>query len=133
MPSPPAPVFDAPPPQASAAAPAEESPSGAPAQQLPVSHREIKLPDVKSQPAALVNLMETLVLEKLETAFGQIKFCKCERCKKDIAALALNNLPPRYYVLTKDRPEPKPDPETVAQVMSATIKAILQVRSHPRH
>ena len=44
----------------------------------------------------LVNLMEETVLEKISQLWGQTEYCKCEKCRMDIAAYALNRLPPRY-------------------------------------
>lgn len=44
----------------------------------------------------LVNLMEETVLTKIDQLWKQTDYCKCERCKMDIAAYALNRLPARY-------------------------------------
>jgi len=44
----------------------------------------------------LVNLMEETVLEKIDQLWKQTNYCKCEKCRMDIAAYALNRLPPRY-------------------------------------
>ena len=44
----------------------------------------------------LVNLMEETVLEKIDQLWKQTEYCKCEKCRMDIAAFALNRLPPRY-------------------------------------
>lgn len=44
----------------------------------------------------LVNLMEETVLEKIDQLWKETNYCKCERCKMDIAAYALNRLPPKY-------------------------------------
>jgi len=47
----------------------------------------------------LVNVMEILVKETIEDILkGHKEFCACERCRFDIAAIALNNLPPSYVV-----------------------------------
>ena len=47
----------------------------------------------------LVNLMEELVINKLDSTLDRFNCCKCDKCKKDIAALALNRLKPRYVVM----------------------------------
>lgn len=45
----------------------------------------------------LQNLMEETVLEKIDSIWKEEnRFCKCDKCKYDIAAFALNRLPARY-------------------------------------
>lgn len=44
----------------------------------------------------LSNLMEGTVLHKIDQIWPQTNYCKCDKCKMDIAAYALNRLPPRY-------------------------------------
>lgn len=44
------------------------------------------------------NVMERVVEERLDEMLKSYDCCKCERCRADIVALALNNLPPRYVV-----------------------------------
>ena len=45
---------------------------------------------------ALINIMEKLVLEKLEEMLQHENCCKCERCVEDMTAKALNKLPAKY-------------------------------------
>lgn len=50
----------------------------------------------------LKNFMEDLVLQRLdEVISSHTNICRCEKCRLDIAALALNFLPPRYIVTTQ--------------------------------
>lgn len=102
-------------------------------QRRPIVRREIGVPFMDAQPTILVNAMESVVLEKLESVLARFKCCKCDRCKKDIVALALNKLPPRYRVLQEGQPTPDPDAQTSAQILTAMIQAVLEVRNHPRH
>ena len=44
----------------------------------------------------LVNMMEETVLKKIDKLWETTDGCKCQKCKLDIAAYALNRLPPRY-------------------------------------
>lgn len=44
----------------------------------------------------LTNLMEETVLHKIEQLWPQTDYCKCDKCRLDIAAYALNRLPARY-------------------------------------
>lgn len=114
----------------SAEAAAEEVRRG---RQRPVVRREVGVPFMDTQPTILINAMESAVLEKLDAVLARFKCCKCDRCKKDIVAIALNKLPAKYMVLTEGRPAPELDPQTRAQILSAMIQAVLAVRAHPRH
>jgi hypothetical protein len=105
-----------------------------PSQHQPITiRRDVGVPFMDTQPTVLVNTMETVVLEKMETVLAKFKCCKCDRCKKDIVAIALNKLSPRYMVLRDGQPAPDIDPQTNAAVVTAMIQAVLEVRSHPRH
>ena len=46
----------------------------------------------------LKNYMEEMVFEQLDKVLTKFDGCKCERCRLDIAAYALNHLPPKYIV-----------------------------------
>jgi competence protein ComFB len=102
-------------------------------QHHPVMRREVGVPFMDTQPTIVVNAMETVVLEKLDSVLSKFKCCKCDRCKKDIVALALNKLSPKYMVLLDGQPTPDMDPQTNAEVVTAMIQAVLAVRAHPRH
>ena len=45
---------------------------------------------------ALVNVMESIVDEKLELMLRDEHCCKCERCIEDMKAMSLNQLPSKY-------------------------------------
>ncbi|MBQ8698930.1 MAG: late competence development ComFB family protein, partial [Schwartzia sp.] len=48
--------------------------------------------------------MEQVVLENLDSVLAQYPdCCKCDLCRRDIAILALNHLPPRYTSSEKGR------------------------------
>ena len=50
----------------------------------------------------LKNFTEILVDETLEKLWSKMSdICKCERCRYDTKAIALNNLPPKYTVTKK--------------------------------
>ncbi|MEA4891688.1 MAG: late competence development ComFB family protein [Peptococcaceae bacterium] len=46
----------------------------------------------------LKNMTETLLEQKLDSMMDSPKYtgCKCQRCREDILAYALNRLPPQY-------------------------------------
>lgn len=92
--------------------------------------KEVRLNE--PEPTALVNLMERMVAEKLDAAIDKFHCCKCDKCKKDVAAIALNKLKPRYVVVDKLSVLSE-ERQTNAEVTTAIIQAILIVKAHPRH
>jgi len=57
----------------------------------------IPVPVSEEQEMNLVNLMEELVISRLDATIIRFNCCKCNKCKKDVAALALNRLPPAMW------------------------------------
>lgn len=102
-------------------------------QRRTIMRREVGVPFMDTQPTILVNAMESVVLGKLDYVLSKCECCKCDRCKKDIVAKALNKLPPKYMVLTEGQLTPDVDHQMNAQVISAMIQAVLAVRAKPRH
>ena len=85
--------------------------------------------------AAMANLMEELVINKLDSTLDRFNCCKCDKCKKDIAALALNRLKPRYVVMKEGEQEKrrKAELENGSEVTGALVQAILVVKKAPWH
>lgn len=83
----------------------------------------------------LHNYMEDMVLEKLERTIKVLNGCDCERCLKDVLALALNQLPTAYAVSDSDgdRYLKKLRGAYEVKATAALIKAIQQVKKNPRH
>ena len=62
--------------------------------------------------------------------------CKCEKCLSDIAAIALNRLPPHYVVSEKGEVYSKVLNMSIqfeADVTTAILEAIEKVSKNPRH
>lgn len=121
-----------------ASAPAEQPAEAAPAAPVspvhkPFEPRRVSVPAMDNQQMVVVNSMEALVLGKLDSVLERFSCCRCDRCKKDIVALALNKLPPKYRVLAEGQPQPDIDAQTNAQVVTAMIQAVIKVRANPRH
>lgn len=93
----------------------------------------LQLPE--AQDMILVNLMEELVLSRLDSTLMRFNCCKCNKCKKDIAALTLNKLEPRYVVMKRDDNQKKKyaDEEYGSAVTGALVQAIMLVKKEPRH
>lgn len=51
----------------------------------------------------LINLMEETVLHKIDQLWPNTEYCKCDRCKLDVAAYALNRLPAQYVQSLKGK------------------------------
>ncbi|MCI1966091.1 MAG: late competence development ComFB family protein [Oscillospiraceae bacterium] len=120
------------------AAPLLESAKTTPAPEAAAPHRapephKVEIPSMDRHKTEIVNMMEEIVLSKLDGVLSRFQCCRCDRCKKDIVALALNKLPPRYMVLVHGQPVPDIDAQTNAQVITAMIQAAIRVRAKPRH
>lgn len=82
---------------------------------------------------ATVNIMEGLVLRHMEQVIEKFNLCRCDRCRCDMAAAALNRLPPKYMVANPTRMTKLENDADSKRVMDALVKAALLVRAHPRH
>lgn len=85
----------------------------------------------------LKNVMEELVFEKLEDIMIKLESCCCNNCKMDCAALALNNLPPKYVVSARgkliSRSILMDKGQYEMDVTMAVINAVNKIKEHPRH
>jgi len=84
----------------------------------------------------LKNYMEAVVLNLMEGVLDDINMCKCELCKMDIAALALNDLPPKYIATETGELYSKVNSlrnQFEVDVIAAITKAAVLVKRSPRH
>lgn len=104
-------------------------------EELASENKITSLKDEEKSGIVLCNLMEKLVLEKLDMALKKMNCCKCDRCREDIIALALNSLKPMYIVATKDELDNKAEEldKLGLEVTTAVLKAVLSIRKNPRH
>jgi competence protein ComFB len=83
------------------------------------------------------NYMEDIVTEVLASLLSDRQdICKCEKCQLDIAAWALNRLPPKYVVSDKGRLFTKLQEVQVqfkADVVRELTHAIAQISKNPQH
>jgi len=82
------------------------------------------------------NYMEEIVFNQMKDVLTDINMCTCEKCLLDIAAIALNDLPPKYIVTEKGELYSKIN--TLGQqfevnVVAAITKAAVLVKRRPRH
>lgn len=82
------------------------------------------------------NFMEEIVFAFINDILNDINVCTCEKCILDIAAIALNDLPPKYIVTKKGELYTKIDSlkqQFEVDVISAITKAAVIVKRRPRH
>ena len=93
------------------------------------------VPTAASMAKAIRRPAVSLPVSKLDATLDRFNCCKCDKCKKDIAALALNRLKPHYVVMSEqDEDHRRKNEEMYAsEVTSALIQAILMVKKEPRH
>lgn len=84
----------------------------------------------------LKNQMEDAVFLILGEMLKGKDICKCEKCKKDIMALALNNLPTKYVVTEKGEVYAKTDllsRQFRTDIAIQVLNAIKKVSENPNH
>ena len=85
----------------------------------------------------LKNYMEDLVWERLdEVMSSQPEMCRCERCRYDVASLALNFLPSRYVVTATGETYTRVkslETQFIVDIISAISRAMVVVQAKPRH
>ena len=72
----------------------------------------------------VVSVMDKFLKERYRNV------CSCPRCVSDIAAIALNYLPPHYYV---DKDDSREVGSPWVMVETAVIEAIDRVTENPNH
>ena len=95
----------------------------------------VEAPQQREEGVREVNLIKRILLEKLDHTMKMLRACDCDRCRSDILALALNELPTFYAV-----DETKFSDKIVelrrqyeVKAMSALIMAVQKVKAEPRH
>ena len=83
------------------------------------------------------NYMEDVVKDTLEDLVSKREdICKCEKCKFDMMAWALNRLPPKYIVSDRGRIFTKlqgVEAQFRADVVRELTKAISRITKNPQH
>lgn len=85
----------------------------------------------------IYNYMEFIVADELEKLLAcEEALCKCQKCKLDIIAWALNRLPPKYIVSEKGRIYTRLDEQNTqfrVDVIRQLTKAMFNVSKNPQH
>lgn len=86
--------------------------------------------------AKLKNYMEIVVEQMFDTTTQGIDICRCDRCKLDIMAIALNSLKPRYVVSDEGYVYVKANAfvqQFSTDVILAITKGAMVVSEHKNH
>ena len=84
----------------------------------------------------LKNYMEDCVIDLVDGIMKGMDVCTCEKCKMDVAAIALNALPAKYVVTRKGQLYTKLfvlQQQFNVDIISAITKATVIVSERPRH
>lgn len=85
----------------------------------------------------IYNYMEDIVRDTRESLISEREdVCKCQKCRLDIMARALNRLPPKYVVTDKGRMYTKLKEQEIqfrADVVQELTKAISHISKRPQH
>lgn len=86
--------------------------------------------------AQIKNYMEEIVFNQMKEVLTDINMCTCDKCLLDIAAIALNDLPPKYIVTEKGELYSKINmlgQQFEVDIIAAITKAAVIVKRKPRH
>lgn len=82
----------------------------------------------------IINLTEKAVTDNLDSVLERFKCCKCDKCKKDMIAIALNSIEPHYVVTSSDKPLPDIySSQSKAEIATSIVRAIIKVKANPNH
>ncbi len=84
----------------------------------------------------LKNYMEELVMKKTDELLKLMNICSCEKCRLDIVAIALNELPTKYVVSETGELYTKLnelEQQFEIDVETAIVKAAVLVSKNPKH
>lgn len=97
----------------------------------PVVPSSVQLRPAKN--LVVVNLAEQLVADRLDAVFEKFNCCRCDKCRRDVAALALNAIPPQYVVAQPEEIPALLEAADTKEIPGALVKAILQIKANPKH
>lgn len=80
-----------------------------------------------------LNLNESIVRRNVDSVIRRFNCCGCDRCRCDVITETLNQVPPHYVTGDSKRIAQYEAEVPEAEIMSALVRAVLQVRAHPKH
>ncbi len=85
---------------------------------------------------SIINVMEEIVDLKADGVIDSTEMCHCPRCRADVKALALNNLPTKYVASEGGNVFMHMQTTTTqmqAEIMVAIVEAVAKVKYKPSH
>lgn len=124
-----------------AAAPVQEVPAVQNTEEGAAAQKTVSQPEPEPEPVLApdfvrLNVMESIVNDKIIYYMRQFDVCTCDRCVADTAALTLNGLLPKYIVTTPAAVDPLLSYYTNRLISDVTVeatKACMIVKENPRH
>lgn len=115
-----------------------ESAADAGVEPEPSAEAEVKEtePEPEAPPYVLVNVMESIVDDKIDYYMDKFNVCRCARCRADVKALALTHLEPKYVVVDTSGISAFLSLYTnkfSSEVLFHLGQACMQVLENPRH
>lgn len=112
---------------------AEPAPQAEPKAELKEEPQAVPEPEPSF---AAVNVMESIVKDKIIYFMRQFDVCTCDRCIADTVAMTLNGLTPKYIVTTPAAVDPLLSYYTSRLISDVTVeatKACMVIKDNPRH
>ena len=84
----------------------------------------------------LINIVEEMVRRRVDEQIKDLDMCKCDRCRLNACAIALNCLPPHYVTSERGALLGELDDTEINYQTSLTVevmKALLIVQEQPLH
>lgn len=84
----------------------------------------------------LKNIMEEIVIRKVDELIGGLGCCKCEQCRLDMASYVLNRVKPKYVVSLEGELLSKLDSLSVdyeVDIVANIVKAAQVINNNPHH
>jgi len=84
----------------------------------------------------LVNIVEEMVKQKVDAMIKDFDMCDCNKCRLNVCAIALNNLPSHYVTTEKGALLGKLEDVEINYQTNLTVeitKAFMIVKEHPLH
>lgn len=93
-------------------------------------------PEEIDQNISCFNVMQSIVESKVDKYIHMYGVCSCSRCRVDVMALALTNLPAKYVVINDQERIPMLsvfEGRFNAAVITQIINACIKIKANPRH
>lgn len=85
----------------------------------------------------LINVSEIMARSSVDHFLRSNRnYCACDRCKMDILAIVLNNLPPKYVVTDEGEVYSRAgmfDQQHQTDILAQIVKAVSIVSRNPKH